>query len=423
MNDSLILSSFGVFVDQIKEERFLEDDGKNIKIEITLDTNESTCPNCGSFRMHRIKDYRLKKYTFVNPNGKTIIVYFRQKRFECKDCGKTYLERNPFISNGKYKLSKDLILLIIDKLRDSFLSVKYIAKSVGVSDHSIFNVIDEYLKFDRKKLPRFLSLDEFKAFGVESDVGKYPCVLLNTVTHQPIDIIRTRKADWMLDYFSKIPEQERLGVKYVVIDMYEPYKNIVNKMMPNAIIAIDPFHYVRYVTDAMDQTRIEIQKFYDETSKEYKALKRNRDLLRRRKDADYSKRRKASYLGNSSYPETVLLKYVLGLSDKLADAYDMCHSFLKNYRKVTNNNGIEFLKKTISRFEGSGNKYFEEVAKTFKNWIYEINNSFIKFDNGFVLSNGPIEGANNIIKVIKRISFGMSNFEHQRARILLHFSK
>lgn len=228
MNDSLILSSFGIFVDQIKEERFLEDDGKNIKIEITLDTNESTCPNCGSFRMHRIKDYRLKKYTFVNPNGKTLIVYFRQKRFECKDCGKTYLERNPFISNGKYKLSKDLILLIIDKLRDSFLSVKYIAKSVGVSDHSIFNVIDEYLKFDRKKLPRFLSLDEFKAFGVESDAGKYPCVLLNTVTHQPIDIIRTRKADWMLDYFSKIPEQERLGVKYVVIDMYEPYKNIVN---------------------------------------------------------------------------------------------------------------------------------------------------------------------------------------------------
>ncbi|WP_268870807.1 transposase [Ligilactobacillus salivarius] len=35
------------------------------------------------------------------------------------------------------------------------------------------------------------------------------------------------------------------------------------------------------------------------------------------------------------------------------------------------------------------------------------------------LTNGPIEGVNNHIKVIKRIAYGYNNFKHFRLRILL----
>ena len=39
----------------------------------------------------------------------------------------------------------------------------------------------------------------------------------------------------------------------------------------------------------------------------------------------------------------------------------------------------------------------------------------------YTLSNGPTEGINNKIKLIKRTGFGYSNFHHLRARILVQF--
>ena len=43
-----------------------------------------------------------------------------------------------------------------------------------------------------------------------------------------------------------------------------------------------------------------------------------------------------------------------------------------------------------------------------------ISNSF-----KFKLSNGPVEGKNNLIKTLKRISFGFKNLRNFRNRILI----
>ena len=56
----------------------------------------------------------------------------------------------------------------------------------------------------------------------------------------------------------------------------------------------------------------------------------------------------------------------------------------------------------------------QKCAKTYINWIVEIRNS-IKVP----FSNGPMEGYNNKIKVLKRLAFGFRNFKNFKARILL----
>ena len=55
-----------------------------------------------------------------------------------------------------------------------------------------------------------------------------------------------------------------------------------------------------------------------------------------------------------------------------------------------------------------------ECAKTYQHWAYEIKNSL-----EVPYSNGPIEGTNNKIKALKRVTFGMTNFENFKARIML----
>ena len=77
-------------------------------------------------------------------------------------------------------------------------------------------------------------------------------------------------------------------------------------------------------------------------------------------------------------------------------------------------NTILKLKEWISICDKCGINEFEEAAKTIKNWLPYIVNSFIdeRFSNGFT------EGLNNKIKVIKRIGFGYRNFDFFRLRIM-----
>ena len=58
-------------------------------------------------------------------------------------------------------------------------------------------------------------------------------------------------------------------------------------------------------------------------------------------------------------------------------------------------------------------KEFDACTKAVHNWSDEILNSF-----DCVYTNGFTEGCNNKIKVIKRVSFGVSNFDYFRNRIL-----
>ena len=56
----------------------------------------------------------------------------------------------------------------------------------------------------------------------------------------------------------------------------------------------------------------------------------------------------------------------------------------------------------------------QACAKTYQNWYINIVNSL-----KVPYSNGPTEGFNNKIKVLKRVTFCMKNFTHFKARILL----
>mgnify|MGYP002621976212 CR=1 FL=1 len=63
--------------------------------------------------------------------------------------------------------------------------------------------------------------------------------------------------------------------------------------------------------------------------------------------------------------------------------------------------------------ESSGLKEFEKCANTYRRWSKEILNAF-----KYRITNGTTEGFNNKIKVLKRTSYGIQNFERFRTRIL-----
>lgn len=80
----------------------------------------------------------------------------------------------------------------------------------------------------------------------------------------------------------------------------------------------------------------------------------------------------------------------------------------------TYENKAKLFNEWVCRNSNSPIKELASVAKTYHNWAAEIRHSL-----EFSYSNGCIEGINNKIKTLKRLSFGMPNFIHFKARIML----
>lgn len=108
------------------------------------------------------------------------------------------------------------------------------------------------------------------------------------------------------------------------------------------------------------------------------------------------------------------LLYAFELSPILKYAYEIKQDFLDIKNKNTFEEKENAFKKWLNVADSSTIKEFKTPVKTLQQWHEYISNAF-KLN----LSNGPVEGKNNLIKTLKRLSFGFRNLNNFRARILL----
>ena len=58
----------------------------------------------------------------------------------------------------------------------------------------------------------------------------------------------------------RFPRKQRLAVKFIIMDMFEPYYLLFKKIFPNAILITDKFHVVALANNALKSTRIKCMK-------------------------------------------------------------------------------------------------------------------------------------------------------------------
>jgi len=244
-------------------------------------------------------------------------------------------------------------------------------------------------------LPECISIDEFKG---DTDAGKYQCILVDGKKHRILDILPDRTQSHLSAYFRELNRAERHRVKFFVCDMWQPYVDLAKAYFPNATIVIDKYHFIRYVTWAIENVRKSLQKTMPANLRKY--YKRSRKLILTRYEKLKDENKKACDL-------MLLYNDDLRLAHYLKEwFYEICQSEKYSYQRTA---FWDWIKTAGS----SGITEFEKCAKTFRNWSWGILNAF-----KYRYTNGPTEGYNNKIKVLKRISFGMKNFKRFRTRII-----
>ena len=107
-----------------------------------------------------------------------------------------------------------------------------------------------------------------------------------------------------------------------------------------------------------------------------------------------------------------IVNYLLQEVPSLKPEYETVHQLREVFKE---RNFIEFKEELMNVLSKPLSDGLNRVLQTFKNFSPYIQNT-CEYPT---LSNGPIEGINNKIKVLKRNAYGYSSFTHFRNRILL----
>ncbi len=270
-------------------------------------------------------------------------------------------------------------------------------------------------------MPRVLCIDEF--YFSKNNSFKFCCILIDYEKHKVIDIIESRKIDFLCQYFDNIPLQERDRVKFFVSDMYGPYEEICSRYFKKALYITDKFHYKKQISEAFKKYRVYVMNnIAGKFTPEYSFLKREWKLFQ----CDYfdvedkvkGNLFKSKYM-NYKEKYTVMILRCLKLDPLFSESYQILQDVIrkkdfKNYKKAK-----EFIEFIINRLLLTGYPAFIAVAKTYKEWLPSIAQALTPNEYGLNVSNGIAEGFNNKVKTIIKVSYGYSDYNRFRKRALL----
>lgn len=372
------------------------------------------CPRCGQLMLKN-------GFKIVNVLGPSLhyqptIWSIRNQKYLCKPssaCPSTITELAK-VKDIKYRhhISQAIKQQVMIQLTTNESQID-IAKELGISDWTVRRVIfnlDQFFKPNYHWLPRHIAFDDFKS-GRFAPSGM-SMILMNIENHRTIDIILSRRNRYLRNYFPRYDRAARLAVRTVTVDLYTPYRHLIHGLFPHAIIIADHFHVVAQAYRALNKIRVKAMNQAGNGSHQWRALKHFWKLILTPagllKYDNYWSRRNFGY---TQLTDVEVIQRLLAFNDDLKQAYRYYQDLILaiNHRSKDELNHLLAIKWTQLP------QSLQKVQRTLRRHLKEIITSFKYGD----YTNGPVEGTNNKIKVIKRTAYGFRNFFNFRARILL----
>ena len=178
--------------------------------------------------------------------------------------------------------------------------------------------------------------------------------------------------------------------------MWEPYSDVCEELLPNAIITVDRFHVAKAVNEELKKLKNQEKKHHPQVIKgaHYPLLKNQENL-------------------NDTQQEKLDQVYEACPTLRMAHRLKECLRHIFEYPS-TKEKAIQRLQKWSHIAEKE--HLFPKFRKTLSNWMDKIANYFHQRT-----TSGMVEGINSKIKLIKRRAFGFRNFGNFRLRVIAAF--
>lgn len=381
---------------------FQEIEGEEIIITIEKGVNYSTCPNCEKIT-HSIHQNHWRMIHDLPWSKKPVLLKINRRQFKCHKCKKVFSEELDFVDKSK-GYTKRLATDIVQQVLNS--NIRSVAERNGLSDEEVESML-------KKQVAQILNinLSQIKKLGIDEIAlvkgqGNYLAVLVDLDTHKPIEIVQSRRREdireilvsWGVEILNQIEE--------VSIDLWSPYKNLVEELMPNANVTADRFHVMKQVNDELDTMRKAEKKAAmsldnkSEQERILQALNKSKYVLIKNEDSLNEKQREKLKSLQEVSPN---LAKMHALKEQFRDIFETTKSWGDSITKL-----LDWMYDALS--------YFPKSLGTIVRWFGEI----VGYFDGKTTS-GTVEGINNKLKLIKRLGYGFRNFSNFRLRSLLNW--
>jgi len=345
-----------------------------------------------------------------------VFIHVKWPRFTCPSCdgNPTTSFRPPWLSdNGQQTIPYEdycLKWLINSTIKD-------VADKLKTTEEVIEGIISRRIHTDinwNLISPTKIGLDEI---ALRKGHKQYLTIISDTsVVHniKILGVIKGRTKEDIIPFLKTIPKEKLLRLEAITMDMSASYFPAVKEVIDdietfNRIVTIDRFHIAKLLGDKVDKERKKVMRQLHE---EYED---NEDVLNTIKHTMWPFRHHEKDLSmeeqirlHNLFELSPSLKECYALRERLFDIFDL--EFSKEQAEEKIDEWIHVAEKYITK----GQNPFKSFIETYKTYKPNMLNYFLHR-----CSNGPVEGLNNKIKVIKRRGYGFRNIMNFARRIFL----
>lgn len=369
----------------------------------------SLCPQCGtkSEKLHQNHRYIIKDLPW---GEKPVFLEINRRQFKCNKCQKPFSEDLDFVRKKRTYTKRLAQKIIQDVLSNDIHSV---ASKGIVTTEEIERMLKDASEATHNSKPSQLKRLGIDEIALVKGKGHYCAVFIDLDTSKLLAILNGRTQEIIKEALIAWGYEVLDQIEEVSIDLWQGYKNIVTKLMPNAQVVADRFHVMTQINKELDTQRKKERRNVEELIKKAKSAEDKAEykiILSGLKNSKYSLLQNEDNLNESQTSKLLQVKEVSPILKAM-------HHFKEKVRKIFNHTddwyaGVFKLGMWLSRAK----KYFPHSNNTIIRWFDEI---IAYFDHG--TTSGAVEGVNNKLKLIKRSGYGFRNFDNFRVRCLLNW--
>jgi transposase len=227
---------------------------------------------------------------------------------------------------------------------------------------------------------------------------------------QLLDVVAGRTAAGPSAWLETRPHPWRQAIRFGVLDLSGPYRKTFDDTLAHVAQVADPFHLVKLANSKLDECRRRVQNdTLGHRGRKHDPLYRARRLLTKAHER-LNERGETKLLG------------LLAAGDPRGEVRTAWHA-KEVVRSIYEISAPELAAEFVDQLgvdlqDESCPPEVRSLGRTIVRWRDQI----LAWHHALV-SNGPTEAINNLIKRIKRVGFGFRRFAHYRTRVLLYAGK
>jgi transposase len=354
------------------------------------------CPRCRSVSQDT-HDHKRRRVRDMSCFERKVYLVFDIRRFRCPKCRKVFTESLDSIATNQRCTSRFEQMVYQECLTQTLQDV---ARKLDMNWHSVERIFyrkaHEQFQYGTKQYPQILGVDEISN---KKGHKQYLLIISDLQRSCVIEVLPDRLKDTLVNWLYTLPIWVRENIKVVSMDLWKPYREGINEVLPHAEIVADRYHVMKNLNDVIDKVRRAIQKHLPkDVASQLKGLRwillKNQDTL---DDTGIQK-----------------LQSAYELSPLLRKLHQLKERFRSIFENITDREQAErFLQAWICEVKQFGCDKLLTFVGTLERWWNPILNYFNRGVN-----NGMVEGINNRIKLIKRRAYGYRNISNFRNRIV-----